>query len=190
MQMSGKEGEEEALHLFLEKWNSHRQEVSEKKEAFSFKWQISLLNETNWQDVVFMPSTGGPFPGTICVSANRFPQHILKNLVIYCFIMSTRAADSSFYMRVVIWTTASSCGGSSAICEGGLCVPSISSGHCSLTSITSQPAGLPKRYLTLRGCPHTYPQPDWLNKTNNWGNENVASKTNRNALLLYSTALF
>lgn len=107
--MSGKKGRKKALHLSLEKWNSHRQEVSERKEAFSFKWQISLLSKTNWQDVVFIPSTEVPFPGTICVSTNRFPQHTLKNLVIYCFVVSATAAGSSFYMRVVIWTTASSC---------------------------------------------------------------------------------
>lgn len=100
MQMSGEKRGEKALHLSLEKWNSHRREVSETKEAFSFKWQIGLLNKTNWQDVVFMPSTGGPFPGTMCVSTNRFPQHILRNMVIYCFIKATAAADSSSYMRM------------------------------------------------------------------------------------------
>lgn len=152
-QMSGKKGGKKALHLYLENWNSHRQEVSERKEAFSFKWQISLLDKTYWQDVVFMPSTGGPFPGTICVSTNRFPQRILKNLVVYCFVTSTRAADSSFYIRVVIWTTASCCGGSSAIWEGGFCTPSISSGHCSLTGITSSLQGC-QTYLRHCGAVH------------------------------------
>lgn len=98
--MSGKKRGGKALHPSLEKWNSHRQEVSETKEAFSFKWQIGLLNKTNWQDVVFMPSTGGLFPGTMCVSTNRFPQHMLRNMVTYCFVTATAAADSSSYMRV------------------------------------------------------------------------------------------
>lgn len=154
MQMLGKKGGKKPLHLSIEKWNSHRKEVSERKQAFSSKWQISLLNKTNWQDVVFMPSTGGPFPGTICVSTNRFPQYILKNLVIYCFINLTTAADSSFYRKVGIWTTVSSCGGS---CDSPIC-----SGYCSLTGITSQPVQLSDSQQipqTPHAWPHTYPQP-------------------------------
>lgn len=96
---------------------------------------------------MFMPSTGGPFPGTICVSTNRFPQYILKNLVIYCFINSTIAADSSFYMRVGIWTTASSCGGSSVLLPSAV---GIAASQASLPS----PWGCQTHNRYLRLAPH------------------------------------
>lgn len=183
MQMLGKKGGKKPLHLSIEKWNSHGKEVSERKQAFSSKWQISLLNKTNWQDVVFMPSTGGPFPGTICVSTNRFPQYILKNLVIYCFINLTTAADSSFYRKVGIWTTASSCGGSSVL------LPSAVGIAASQASLPSQwGCQTHNRYLRHRMAGHAPTHS--LHKINNQGNKKVATKTNTNAFLSYSTALF